>query len=121
MRRLAGELVGDAPSAAEAPIPAGYAESALDLIESGRANFNVGQDLLADWAEAPTLFDDPGWRRNIVAQADTWDALVELADGLRRARVGPRDARRAVRLAQINSGIGFVTPRGGGVVRRRRG
>ena len=82
MRRLAGELVGDAPSAAEAPIPAGYTESALDLIASGRANFNVGQDLLADWAEAPTLFDDPGWRRNIVAQADTWDALVELADGL---------------------------------------
>ena len=81
MQRLARELVGDEPSAA-APVPSGYTESALDLIASGRANFNVGQDLLADWAQTPTLFDDPGWRRNIIAQADTWDALVDLADGL---------------------------------------
>ena len=82
MQRLARELVGDEPSAAAAPVPSGYTESALDLIASGRANFNVGQDLLADWAQTPTLFDDPGWRRNIIAQADTWDALVDLADGL---------------------------------------
>ena len=92
MRRLAGELLGEQPTAAQADAPAsaGYAESALDLIASGRANFNVGADLLDDWAENPSRFDDPGWRRNIVAQTRVWDALAERAEGL----TAPRNARQ---------------------------
>ena len=94
MRRLAGELlgesVGEEPSAADGVAPAGYTESALDLIASGRANFNVGADLLDDWAENPSLFGDPGWQRNIVAQTRIWDALVERVEGL----TAPRAVRR---------------------------
>lgn len=92
MRRLAGELLGEQPAAAQAEAPAstGYAERALDLIASGRANFNVGADLLDDWAENPSRFDDPGWRRNIVAQTRVWDALAERAGSL----TAPRNARQ---------------------------
>lgn len=84
MQRLAGELLGEQPAAAQADglASAGYAESALELIASGRANFNVGADLLDDWAKNPSRFDDPGWQRNIVAQTRVWDALAEQAEGL---------------------------------------
>ena len=83
MRRLAGELLGETTAQRdEPPASSGYTASALDLIQSGRANFSVARELLDDWFDDPARFDDPGWRRNIVAQTLIWDALAERAEGL---------------------------------------
>ena len=42
----------------------------------------MGSGLLDDWAENPSLFGDPGWQRNIVAQTRVWDSLAAEAEEL---------------------------------------
>ncbi len=83
MRGLAAGLLGEGVAdRSEAPASPEYAAQAQNLIDSGRANFGVGSGLLDDWAENPSLFEDPGWQRNIVAQTRVWDSLAAQSEEL---------------------------------------
>ena len=110
MRRLAGELVGaEVAQRSERPETRDYGEQALDLIESGRANFGVARGLLEDWSGNPDLFEDPGWRRNIVAQTRIWQALAERAEMM----TAPRSAEALH--GELKASLAAITVAGAGI------
>lgn len=82
LRRLASGLLGEDPDdPGEAP-PAGYGESALNILDSARANFAAAQELIDRWQDNPDVLEDPGWQRNMIAQATVWTDLHEQFEGL---------------------------------------
>ena len=84
MRSLVGELLGeDVSERSEATDTSGdYAEAALNILESTRANYAVGADLLERWRNDPSVFSDPGWQRSMSANVTTWSDLLDQFEAL---------------------------------------
>ncbi len=99
MRSLVGKLLGeDVSEGAEASPSAGeYAESALNLLESARANYAVGADLIERWQGDPSVFGDPGWQRSMSANVLTWADLLDQFEALK-----PPENRSALHSAVAN-------------------
>ena len=84
MRSLAGALLDEDLSESAEPAEASgdYADSALNLLDSARANYAVGADLLERWQSDASVFSDPGWQRSMSANVRTWADLVDQFEAL---------------------------------------
>lgn len=79
MRNLVGELLGEeVGEGAETEESSGdYAAAALNIVESARANYAVGAELIGRWQDDPSVFSDPGWQRSMSANVMTWADLED--------------------------------------------
>ena len=99
MRSLAGALIDEdlSEGTESAEEPGDYADAALNVLESARANYAVGADLIERWQEDASVFSDPGWQRSMSANVTTWEDLIDQFEALE-----PPEDRAALHAAVAN-------------------
>ncbi|MCY3568584.1 MAG: TlpA disulfide reductase family protein [Chloroflexi bacterium] len=75
LREFVGELIDEELGAVEEAMPAEYGEAVRNIIDSAKANYATAAAEIQRWRNDSTVFSDPGWQRNMLAQVMIWSDL----------------------------------------------